>query len=399
MRRLPSLCALAALLVGSLAFVPSGAGAWTRPPARIAGADRYETAVKISTTAFPNGAATAVVASGESFPDGLTAGPLAALFDAPVLLTAHDSLPSSTAAELSRLAPTQLFVVGGTAAVSDEVLAEIETATHVTPARIAGATRYDTATAVSSKFPSPAPEAFVASGVDFPDALAGGAAASIGGAPLLLTRPDALPDAVGNELARLKPPEALVLGGSSAVSDAVVRAIDARVTGVRRLAGADRYATAAAVAADRSPNATQTLLATGVAFPDALASAPLARKLGAPILLTTTCEPSATIGYLRAHGWADVTVVGGTGPVPEFGLSFPCTPVPDGEVAPGITLTTQVLDGPEVVHVITIDRSKGIAVRPVMATGRLTGRMTTTEIARGNRVPVAVNGTFFLNSG
>ena len=116
----------------------------------------------------------------------------------------------------------------------------------------------------------------------------------------------------------------------------------------------------------------------------------------APILLTTSCEPPSTVDYLRGRGWADVTVVGGTGAVPEFGLSLPCTQIPDGEVAPGVTMQTKVLGGPNVVRVL---ESEHVPVRPVTATGRLTGRMTTTEIARGNGVPVAVNGTFFLSNG
>jgi putative cell wall-binding protein len=385
-RLLPLLVALALLFAGSPA-----AGAWTRPPDRIAGADRYETAVRISVHTFPKGAATVVVARGESFADGLAAGPLAALYDAPVLLTQRDALPPITSSELTRLAPTRVLVVGGAAAVGDDVVTAIDEVTGVQPARIAGATRYDTATAVASLFPSPAPVAFVASGVQFADALAGGAAAAVAVAPLLLTPPDSLPQAVGDQLARLLAPETLVLGGPGAVGDDVVGAIDARVDEVRRLAGNDRYETAAAIADDRFPTATSTVMATGADFPDALAAAPLARHTNGPILLTSTCEPAATEGYLRAHDWADVTVVGGSGVVPEFGLSLPCTPVPDGQIAPGITMETRQV-GPSVVKVL---RLNGAAVRPVTASGHLTGRVTATEIARGNKVPVAVNGTFF----
>lgn len=393
-RRLLPLVALLALLLP-----PNTAAAWTRPGDRIAGTTRYDTAALISEQVFAEGAATAVIASGESFPDGLAAGPLAGLLDAPVLLTPRDELNIATANELERLSPTRVLVVGGTAAISDDVLEEIEEQLDVEPSRIAGETRYATATAVASLFPSPAPVAFVASGVDFPDALAGGAAASMGGAPLLLTPHGELPDAVGDELARLAPPEALVLGGSGAVSDAVVAAVDARVAGVRRLAGTDRYGTAAAIAADRAGGTTQVLMATGESFPDALAAAPLARHRGAPILLTTTCAPSATITFQRDRAWPDVTVIGGTGAVQELGLSLPCSPVPDGVIAPGVTLTTQVLGGPNVVRLLTIDRTQGAVVRPVTASGHIIGRLTTTEIARGNGVPVAVNGTFFTESG
>ncbi|HEX4905492.1 MAG TPA: cell wall-binding repeat-containing protein [Acidimicrobiales bacterium] len=399
-RRPPTFVALLALVVSLLAFVPGRADAWSRGPIRIAGADRYETAVRISSAAFAGGAASVVVASGESFPDGLAAGPLAALYDAPVLLTATASLPAITGTELDRLDPERVVVVGGPAAVEDAVLGEIQGITGVRPTRVAGESRYSTATAVASLFPTPAPVAFVANGMDFPDALAGGAAAALAEAPLLLTPPDSLPPAAGDQLARLAAPEVLVLGGSSAVSDAVVASIEERSPGgVRRLAGMDRYGTAAAIANDRAPSATQAILATGESFPDALAGAPLARHLGAPILLTAGCQPPDTTAFLRAHGWADVTVVGGTGAVPEFGLSRPCSPIPDGELAPGLTLDTHVLAGPTVARIVAITRRAGWDVRATTASGNVISRLHTTDIARRLATRVAVNGTFFTSSG
>ncbi|MEA3056753.1 MAG: hypothetical protein QOD30_2185, partial [Actinomycetota bacterium] len=368
MRRLLPIVALVA--AATELFVPvRAAGAWSRPPIRIAGASRYETAVRISSATFPSGSAAVVVASGESFPDGLAAGPLAALEGGPVLLVAHDTLPQITRDELARLHPGAVFVVGGTSAISDDVVAAIGDATTIQPERIAGATRYETSTAVSSLFPTPAPVVFVASGTDFPDALAGGAAAAAATAPLLLTPSDVLPLAVGNELARLAPPDALVLGGTSAVSAAVQKAVDARVARVRRLAGTDRYGTAAAIATDRFGQANQVILATGSAFPDALAAAPYARWQQAPVLLTGGCVPPVTLDFLRAHGWTDVTVVGGTGAVPEPGMSMPCSPVPDGQLAPGLTFDTRLLPGPNVAHVVGLTRTAVWSVRTTTASG------------------------------
>jgi putative cell wall-binding protein len=394
MRRLLPIVALVA--VATELFVPAtAAGAWSRPPIRIAGASRYETAVRISSATFPEGAAAVVIASGESFPDGLAAGPLAAIEGGPVLLAAHDTLPQITRDELVRLHPEKVFVVGGTSALSDDVLAAIGAATTVQPHRIAGATRYETSTAVSSLFPSPAPVAFVASGADFPDALAGGAAAAAASAPLLLTPTGVLPAAVGDELARLAPPDTLVLGGTGAVSAAVEQAVDARVDHVRRLAGADRYGTAAAIATDRFGAATQVVLATGGAFPDALAAAPYARWQQAPVLLTGGCLPPVTLGFLRGHGWADVTVVGGTSAVPELGMSMPCAPVPDGELAPGLTLDTHLLPGPNVSHIVGVTRAAGWSLRATTASGNLFSRLWPTDIDRRLGARVAVNGTFF----
>ena len=396
MARRPPVIA-ASLLVLASVLPALRADAWSRGPIRIAGADRYETAVRISSATFEDGdVGDVVLASGESFPDGLTAGPLAALKDAPVLLTARDELPDVTADELDRLEPRRVWVVGGTAAVDDAVLLEIGDLLDVTPRRIAGATRYETATAVASLFPSPAPIAFLASGVDFPDALAGGAVAARETAPLLLTPPDAVPQAVRDELLRLAPPETLVLGGPAAVSDAAVESLPGAT---RRLAGADRYDTAAVVARDRLPEATEVIVATGADFPDALAAAPFARAHDAPVLLTAGCIPTGALEFQRDRDWPAVTVVGGTGAVPEFGLSRPCAPVGRGELAPGLTLDTHIPDGSTVVHLVGVTRRAGWDVRATTASGDLVSRLHTTDIARRLDSIVAVNGTFFVQSG
>ncbi|HEV3226009.1 MAG TPA: phosphodiester glycosidase family protein, partial [Acidimicrobiales bacterium] len=71
----------------------------------------------------------------------------------------------------------------------------------------------------------------------------------------------------------------------------------------------------------------------------------------------------------------------------------------DGELGPGLTLDTVVLDGPNVVHVVTVDRAQGIEIRSTLATGKLVGRLPTTSISRRWRAALAVNGDFFLSDG
>src|SRR3954454_24770787 len=102
-RRIPSLLAAVVALVATLLVTATtSAHAWTRSPERIAGDNRYQTAVDLSNAAFPDGADHVVIVSGESFPDGLAAGPLAAALAGPVLLTPHDGLPDTVIAELQR---------------------------------------------------------------------------------------------------------------------------------------------------------------------------------------------------------------------------------------------------------------------------------------------------------
>ncbi len=91
--------------------------------------------------------------------------------------------------------------------------------------RLAGADRYATAAAISAAtFANGAPVAYLATGANFPDALAGAVAAARAGGPLLLTTTDVLPTPTANELHRLAPGRIVVLGSSGVVSFAVAHA-------------------------------------------------------------------------------------------------------------------------------------------------------------------------------
>jgi hypothetical protein len=97
------------------------------------------------------------IATGENFPDALGAGPAAALGLGPILLVNKNSVPPATLNELNRLTPAQIFIVGGTAVITDGVKTTLEGLSFgPTVTRLAGANRYETAAAVSAAtFPAP----------------------------------------------------------------------------------------------------------------------------------------------------------------------------------------------------------------------------------------------------
>ncbi|HYM84150.1 MAG TPA: cell wall-binding repeat-containing protein, partial [Candidatus Dormibacteraeota bacterium] len=243
---------------------------------------RYATAAAISAAHFGPGVPVVFIATGLNFPDALAAGPAAAKLGGPVLLVGPDTLPVPTATELARLGPKRIVVLGSTGAVSDGVFAALGAYAPQVD-RVAGPDRYATAVATSqAAFAPGVPVVFVATGLNFPDALAGSAAGARLGGPVLLVPGTTIPDAVAAELKRLTPASIRVLGGPSVVSDGVLQALRAYAPDVARLSGADRYATAAAVtAATYEPGVPGLQLATGLDFPDALAGAPL----GGPVLL------------------------------------------------------------------------------------------------------------------
>ncbi|MCS3444217.1 cell wall-binding repeat-containing protein, partial [Microbacterium phyllosphaerae] len=135
------------------------------------------------------------------------------------------------AAELARLKPQRIVVLGGSGVVSDAVMSKLRAYAAVGVSRQSGLSRWETAVAVSkATFPSAGvPVVFVANGRNFPDALAGAGAAGHLGGPVLLTEANGIPAVVAAELARLKPQRIVVLGGSGVVSDAVMSKLEGYV--------------------------------------------------------------------------------------------------------------------------------------------------------------------------
>lgn len=192
--------------------------------------------------------------------------------------------------------------------------------------RLAGQNRYETAALIAeAAYPNGADVAVVASGLAYPDALAGAALAGLQDAPLLLTDPNALSPETAAELDNLGVTTVYILGGTTAVTQAVQDDL-AQSFAVTRLAGNDRYDTAAKIAtAVGSANVgtvgglKTAIVATGLDFADALAGGPLAAAGPAsgvlPILLVNTDVPASTNAAIGALGIKQVIVLGGTSAV------------------------------------------------------------------------------------
>lgn len=178
--------------------------------------------------------------------------------------------------------------------------------------RISGFSRYDTAVAISQKGWESAGTVVVATGTDFPDALAGGPLAYQEDAPILLTRPASLSSATEKEIIRLKAEKAIILGSEGAVSQAVEDKLTSLGLSVERIGGKSRYDTARLIADKISSD--KAIVAYGFNFPDVLAISPYAAKNGIPILLTRTDRlPDETKAAIK--GKTSTIVVGSTGAV------------------------------------------------------------------------------------
>jgi putative cell wall-binding protein len=295
------------------------------PHTRLAGADRYATAVAISQSAFqPQSPGSVVtVASATNFPDALAAGPVAATSRGPLLLVPQDGpLPATVSTELTRLNPSSVNIAGGTAAISSLVESELPGFGAGTVFRRAGQDRYETAAQLAGITNGGLGKTvFIATGASFPDALGGSAAAGRLGGALLLTDRLVLPVATATALTSGMPTKVVILGGTAVIDPAIRTQVQTLLpnTSVERWSGADRYATAASISLNTYPlGATTAYLASAADYPDALAGAPVAALAGAPLLLTERdCVPASTLTELTRLGTANIVVLGGTNAVSE----------------------------------------------------------------------------------
>lgn len=298
--------------VETLTVLSSHASTWDLQAAnvgRIAGPDRYATAVAVSQAEFPSGHASAVVlARGDAYPDALVGTPLAHAMNAPILLTTGTALPAVTATELTRVLPAggTVYILGGTGAVPASVATQVTNlGYHVV--RYGGADRYATALQVAGALGNPG-SVLLATGTNFPDALAAGTAAAKIGGVVLLTDGTTLPSADSGYLSA-HAQAVYAVGGPASTAD----------PGATALVGSDRYATAVTVAEQFFTNPPSLGVATGTTFPDALSGGPLLAHLGAPVILTAPTAIPSTVGNYLTQVQAVVStahLLGGTAALP-----------------------------------------------------------------------------------
>jgi murein DD-endopeptidase MepM/ murein hydrolase activator NlpD len=284
---------------------------------RLAGADRFETAIAVSKR-FAPGIPVLYMSTATDFPDALTAAAAAAKGGGPLLLTYADVLPPAVKAEVQRLSPERIIVVGGEAIVGGAVFNELA---NLAPriSRLGGSDRYQTGEILALEAFNSSTEAFIATGRDFPDALAASAAAGARSAPVLLV--DGLADTVRESTVRalrsLGVTSVRLAGGTGAVSAGIESSLRSFGFSTERYQGEDRYLTASAInTAVFGSNIRTVFFATGLEFPDALAGAALAGGMKTPLYITRVgCIPHPVHTALNAINPPARVILGGEGAV------------------------------------------------------------------------------------
>ncbi len=279
---------------------------------RIYGSTRYLTAVNISKKGWTT-SPSIVITTGENFPDALAGAALAGKYDCPILLTPKTSAPTEVLNEISRLGSTQAYVLGGTGAISDTVVDQLQ-AYGLSVTRLSGSNRYETATSIANEVGTNS-TAIIATGEDFPDALAASNIAANQNIPILLVTKNSIPGTTNQAIFDLGITQTIVVGGFAVISSEV----EAQLPNPTRLAGTDRYETAAKIVEYAQLNYglswTKPVIATGENFPDALSGSAFASKNGNPLLITSSSSLPGTINSIlsaNAYSSERVYVLGGT---------------------------------------------------------------------------------------
>lgn len=287
---------------------------------RIAGKDATSLSIGISREAFPYGSATAYLARADDLADALVAGQLT---DGPVLLVPRSSTaPAGVRSELSRLRATRVVAVGGTSAVSEAMLTSAAGGRRT--GRIAGPNAYATAAAIArTAFGS---EANGSGGVAYVVSRTGLADGAVSGqlvdGPVLVAPPQVTATPISGAPAGLRG-TVVGIGGVSRLPDPVLRRLPAAGGSAQRLAGPDRYSTAALVARRAFPSGVSRIyIASGTDLGGAVASGSLG---SAPVLLTPPCAapPSAVTGEVRRQRPREIVLLGDTGVIcPSVATAF-----------------------------------------------------------------------------
>ena len=278
---------------------------------RVAGKNRVHTAISTSERFFKKSKYVIIADSG-NYPDALTATVLAHVLDAPILLNNTRYLEDDVAREIVRLGASEVIIVGGHKSISENVKSQLAKYDANKVQRIWGRDRYVTSSELAyeiERLTGKVNKAIIASGENFPDALATAPLGSKEIAPILLVTRNQMDKKVSKALKDLNINKVYVAGGQNSVS----KKLEAKLPQViRRFSGQDRYETAILVASYTYPESKEVFVASGETFPDALVIGPVCARRKAPILLSKSTPVKVTDDYIEKSKIEYLYIIGGT---------------------------------------------------------------------------------------
>lgn len=284
---------------------------------RIAGRNRRETALGISRIKF-NSSSKIILVNQDSFADSLTASVLAERMNVPILLTDSKNLSPEVLLEMQRLKTSEVLILGGKSAVSNNVEEKLKSM-KVKVERLAGEDRYETSALVAEKVYKMSGHnkgAIIASGEDYPDALAIAPVAARDSQPILLVKNNEMPEKIEDILVYNSVKDVTIVGGEKSVSTDIENKLKTR--NLTRISGKDRYDTATKIASEKFRDPHTIYIATGENFADALTAGPVAATTNAPILLVSKKSFSSGLkNYIDKSKAFALIFLGGEDSIPK----------------------------------------------------------------------------------
>lgn len=263
---------------------------------KLKGADRFETAVKISQSGWTK-SDTVVIVNGEdrSMVDGLTATPLASVKNSPILLSSNDKLPQKTVEELKRLNPSKVIVIGGNNSMPNAVVEAIKAVnSKISVQRIGGDTRYQTSINIAKEIDKTnnVIKLYIGAGNGEADSLSIASLAGKEKTPIVLTQKDGVDNEAEQFIKSNKVSNVYFIGGLEKISNKAIEQVG-KITNKdvskNRVAGQNRQETNAKVI-DKFYSQSKldgVVVANQDKLIDALAVGPLAAKNNSPVVLAT----------------------------------------------------------------------------------------------------------------
>lgn len=287
---------------------------------KLKGADRFETAIKISQSGWTK-SDTVVIVNGEdkSMVDGLTATPLASVKNSPILLSSNEKLPQKTVEELKRLNPSKVVVIGGNNSMPNSVVEAIKAVnSKISVQRIGGDTRYQTSINIAKEIDKTnnVSKLYIGAGNGEADSLSIASLAGKEKTPIVLTQKDGVDNEAEQFIKSNKVSNIYFIGGIEKISNKAIEQVGKIVNkdiSNNRVAGQTRQETNAKVI-DKFYSQSKldgVVVANQDKLIDALAVGPLAAKNNSPVILATNTLDKSQESSLKGKNSSKLFEVGG----------------------------------------------------------------------------------------
>jgi len=289
---------------------------------RISGINRYETSYKVFNQGWES-SEYAVIVYGLDYPDALCATPLAAKYNAPIILAQNKRLTEQQDLVniLKEKGVKQVFIAGGTGIIPSSFEGDLKKL-GISSKRLGGKDRYETSVAIAKELSSNTGEISLASGLGFADGLSISSIAGKRNMAVLLTGKDKLPKSVADYIKNSNINKTYIIGQTGVISDNVSKA----VPNPERLGGANRFDTNKVVfdKFKTDINLENLYIASGLDFPDALSGSALAAKGSNFVVLSNLDVAENSIKELIKNNKAEIRsvyVLGGNSIVKDLTLN------------------------------------------------------------------------------